>query len=285
MRAFHSNWTAPYYAKHDSTEPYKVEDFELLTTILSALKWQEYNGSIEMIADSKAAEYYRKLGLESLWDLGIDDTLEVDMKSHIKSTTFWAAGKLYALAKQTEPCVMLDTDFIIWKDLNLEMAKHDATVIHREAIMKDVYPSAKHFSMASSYQYPKQWSWDELPCNTAFTCFNNMAFKNYYVQEAIKFMEAAKGEDPLIYMVFAEQRLLAMCAKEKHIDLYAFSDVDALFNSHQTTFTHIWGYKRYLRQDSKARTTFCKRCVGRIKKDYPEFYPRLSQIGSLKQYL
>ncbi|MDO5566424.1 MAG: hypothetical protein Q4G59_07180, partial [Planctomycetia bacterium] len=112
MRAFHSNWTRPFFSRHVGT--YYIEDFELLTTILSALKWQEVNGDIEMITDKVGAAYYKKLGIEKIWNLGIDDSLESKMNKPIDPNTFWAAGKLYALQKQSGPCVMLDTDFIIW---------------------------------------------------------------------------------------------------------------------------------------------------------------------------
>ena len=37
MRAFHSTWTGPFFKSQKGD--FYVEDFELLTTILSALKW------------------------------------------------------------------------------------------------------------------------------------------------------------------------------------------------------------------------------------------------------
>ena len=38
LRAFHSNWTRPFFARNPGGE-YAVEPFELLTTALSALAW------------------------------------------------------------------------------------------------------------------------------------------------------------------------------------------------------------------------------------------------------
>ena len=41
-------------------------------------------------------------------------------------------------------------------------------------------------------------------------------FKNYYVDSSIQFMENCREtEENLCHMVFAEQRLLAMCAARK----------------------------------------------------------------------
>ena len=45
MDAIHINWTKPFRNRFNS--PYEVEDFEILTTILSALKWREKNGIIK----------------------------------------------------------------------------------------------------------------------------------------------------------------------------------------------------------------------------------------------
>ena len=283
MRAFHSNWTKPFFEKH--TGNYYVEDFELLTTILSALKWQELNGDIQMITDVVGAAYYKKMGLEKIWNLGIDDSLERNMKEALNPGTFWAAGKIYALEKQNTPCVMLDTDFIIWQSLEGELSKHDLTVIHRESLQEEVYPPKDQLKVNPTYKFSKNWDWSIEACNTAFTCFNDKTFKDYYVRESIRFMQSVKSEDWLIYMVFAEQRLLAMCAAEKEIDIFSFSTTEALFHSSQKLFTHIWGYKRYIRGSSAIRAHFCKRCITRIKQDYPLVFPLLYKIESLMPYL
>ena len=283
MRAFHSNWTKPFFSKHMGK--YYIEDFELLTTILSALKWQECNGDIQMITDEVGAAYYKALGIEKIWNLGIDDSLESKMDGSIDPSTFWAAGKLYALEKQSAPCVMIDTDFIIWKPIEEELRKHDLTVIHREDLQEDVYPGPERLIVNETYQYPSKWNWSLEACNTAFAFFKNEAFKTYYVKEAIRFMKGVAGEDPLIYMVFAEQRLLAMCAEEKGIPIYSFSNTESLFHSKQELFTHIWGYKRYIRSNPIVREHFCKRCIARIKKDFPMYYPLLYRIDSLIPYL
>ena len=63
IEAFHSNWTAPFL-RANPNKNYYIDDFEILTTIISALKWRENNGSIKMITDDIAADYYKKLGLD-----------------------------------------------------------------------------------------------------------------------------------------------------------------------------------------------------------------------------
>lgn len=283
MHAFHSNWTGPFFY-NNPYKKYEIEDFELLTTILSALKWQEMNGDIEMITDRQGAAYYREIGLSDLWNKGIDESLE-DINEKVHKGTFWAAGKLYALAKQKAPCIMLDTDFIVWENIEEYLDNNKVVVIHQENLDSTVYPDAQSFCMNTNYSYCKEWDWTVLPCNTALAFFGESSFKDYYVDEATRFMLNAEGYDPLIYMVFAEQRLLSMCAKEKEVDIYTLSSIDELFKGKQTRFTHIWGYKRYLRSHKEARRAFCKRCCQRIKNDYPWFYSKLFQIDTLKEYL
>ncbi len=282
MQAFHTNWTRPFFAKHMGE--YYIEDFELLTTILSALKWREKNGDIKMVTDSIGAKYYRDLGMESIWNLGIDDTLEDDMNPNIDSNTFWAAGKIFALNKQVGPCVMIDTDFIVWTDIRNILEQDELAVIHKEDLIEDVYPDKSRFKVNSSYKYSEAWDWTEKACNTAFAFFKDDDFRKYYSDKSIDFMNNVTGEDPLIYMVFAEQRLLSMCAKEKKINVHALSDLDSLFNSNQQSFTHIWGHKRYIRSNPIVREAFCKKCINRIKKDFKEYYDIVRNIECLKQY-
>lgn len=122
MRAFCSNWTRPY-AMRCPGRPYEIPDYELLTTVLSALLWRKKNGSICMITDRVGERYYRSLGLAPVWDDGIRCELDA-IPYTVDPSTFWAAGKLYALEKIPAPCVMIDTDFIVWNDLREQLSHH-----------------------------------------------------------------------------------------------------------------------------------------------------------------
>ena len=129
MRGFHVNWTRPFAVRAPGM-PYAVEPFELLTTALSALFWRRENGSICMVCDSRAAEYYASLGLDFLWDDGMHPLLDA-MPDDINATAFWAAGKLYAVAAMKAPCVMLDTDLICWKNIDALLDGADAAAIRK----------------------------------------------------------------------------------------------------------------------------------------------------------
>lgn len=281
MQAFVSNWTRPYAVRCPG-RPYQMTDFDLLTTVLSALVWRRENGSIRMITDDTGAQYYRSLGLTDLWDGGIFTYLN-DIPSTIDPCTFWAAGKLYALAATPAPCVMLDTDFIVWHSLS-EHWHRPLAVIHREALNPAIYPAPSAFVLAPSYHFPTNWNWHEPACNTALTYFGNDTLRKTYVGQAMDFMQAARGRDGLIYMVFAEQRLLAMCAQACGVPIHAFSTEQDLFQGNQRDFTHIWGFKQAMQEQPVLHELFCQKCAARIRKDFPIYANICQTIPQLQPY-
>ncbi|MGN0149486.1 MAG: DUF6734 family protein [Clostridia bacterium] len=282
MDAIHINWTKPYTLRTDM--PYSVEDFELLTTILSALKWQEKNGDIKMITDSVGKKFYEEIGIDKIWNKGIDTSLD-HIPEHINPGVFWAAGKLFALKIQSAPIAMVDTDFIVWDEILFDNL-HAVTAIHFEDLYSDVYPDKSYFQMKNGYSFDDSWNWSLKACNTAFCVFKNQELIDYYTSEAIRFMEnAADTNDPLKYMVFAEQRLLPMCADKMNLYYSAFSDLNRLFTHAENYFTHTWGMKQQMRDIPELRFDFCKRCFDRIIRDYPHMKDILSNIECIKQYL
>lgn len=98
-------------------------------------------------------------------------------------------------------------------------------------------------------------------------------------------MRSAKEEnDYLTYMVFAEQRLINMCAKKINASVTAFSNLEKLFADGENCFTHTWGMKQQMRDNRALRYDFCRRCINRIIHEYPNMYGILKNIENLKQY-
>ena len=72
--------------------------------------------------------------------------------------------------------------------------------------------------MNNNYLFDENFDWSVLPSNTAFTYISNNEFKDYYTSESIKFMKnVINNNDKITNMVFAEQRLLSMCAERKKL--------------------------------------------------------------------
>lgn len=274
MQAFHIISTAPYFAKHDNGA-YSMDKFELYSAAVSALNWRSFGGKIILAADTKGEEYIRSLGISALWN-EIRTVVPDDLEG-IDPIMFWAAGKLFALREITAPAVMMDTDFIAWKAPTLP--KDKIVAAHREDLNPSVYPSLEYFRFTRPFS-TEGMNTAVLPLNTAFLYIPDESFKQYYVNRAIAFMKSAyRCGDNLRYMVFAEQRLLAICAEEFGIGVETLMNKDELFFP-RDDFTHLWGAKQVMRNDTGGMNDFCRRARERIKKDYPDYEYMIPLIES-----
>ena len=262
MNAIHIASFAPAAAK-GKKEP-AVEDFDLYCTALSALQWRKNGGTITMCCDRAFAEYYKLIGFESLWD-NINVCVADDLEG-IDPLMFWAGCKLLALREVDAPVVMLDTDFIVW---NNPQFGEEIIASHRENISDDIYPPLSFFR-TKSHIIP-DFSESVLPLNTAFLYIPDNDFKAFYTGQAIAFMKSAeKNDDFLKYMVFAEQRLVAMCADYTGTPVKTLLDKDVLFRP-QSDFTHLWGAKQAMRDHPELRRDFVARCRARLINDFHDY--------------
>lgn len=279
MDAFHSFWSRPNANKNRGK--IKFPDYELLTVVLSALKWKEMNGSIKMITDSAGAEFFESKGLGCLWD-EIDISLD-HMNSEVDPFLFWAAGKLYALKSVSCPCVMLDTDLIIWKNVE-ELFQYDVVGAHFEALSAEVYPDIRTFKRKEGYSFPEEWNFRTEAINTAFLFIKDSVFKDYYIESAEKSMDGiiSQGLNPVTAMCFAEQRVLAMCAEAKKLQVRCLCDFENM--NRQDVVTHLWGYKQRLRASYNEKREYCMRCIRRIISDFPEYESIIANNRSFFKY-
>ncbi len=280
MKGFYSLWTAPYFSGR-SKASFLLQDFDLLTLLLSAAVYERYNGPTAMYADDRAGEYLINIGLEKYFSRGL---LPLSVPENINPKVFWAAGKLAALREEEQPSVMIDTDLIIWVPLKEKLRGTNIAVIHREELNPQIYPSPENFAMQEGYRFPDAWNFSVLPANTAMLFLKDQDFKEYYVREAFRFMTSCKPtQDNLCPMVFAEQRILPMCAAARNYSVSAFCDrLEQL--REQTMFTHIWGHKNVFKYNMDERRIFCTRVMRRLRAEYPERYEIAANIDELKEY-
>lgn len=274
MNAIHILSTAPARARG---RDYRAEDFDMYCTALSALTWRRYNGGIALCTDSAGAAFCEKAGITALWDevrVCVADDLE-----GIDPEMFWAGGKLLALRDTSAPVVMLDTDFIVWKRLEFGSG---VIAAHREELSEEVYPPLSYFS-AHGHIIP---DFDEsaLPLNTAFLYLPNDDLREFYTAQAIAFMKSAKrcGET-LRYMVFAEQRMAAMCAEYTGTPVETLLDHRSLFYP-QDDFTHLWGAKQQMRERPELRAELVGNCRRRLLRDFPEYSYIVEAIDRYCEY-
>ena len=279
MNAFHTLRT------RNKKENFALADFELFVLALSALEWRKNNGSIKLMTDSIGAAYLSACGLASLYDK-IEVTLDGIDALGINEDVFWAGAKIYALSQQNAPCVIMDLDFILWQSIDFSKYGKDLAVIHREAIYNDIYPAKDYFHFKDAWQLPNWLDWSTRPCNGALVYFGSQGFLREYTAFALEFMQkAAHTDDRLRYMVFAEQRWMAMCAKYLSIPIHELSTLEGLFDHRQKYFTHVWGHKQRLRDNSPEAINFCLKCVDRIQHDFPEFAEKLKSYAWAWKYM
>ncbi len=277
MLAIHSNWTKPFYTKKALNTEYRLEDYDVITTILSALKWRQHNGSIRMVTDNRGLEYYKKLGITDIWDLGVDTFLE---SITINQDLFWSAGKIYALKNQLLPCVIMDTDFIVWEKIEDEWWSHKIAAIHAEPAVF----AKELFKMKPGYVFDSRLDWNITPFNAGFVFFNDQEFVSYYLDEVITFMENVEPENKKsLCTPFADEHILAMCAKKEEIEIRAF--IELAKAREQKRFSHIWMYKNVLRMNPVLRKDFCIKFLNRIITEFPEYKDMIYNIEMFHVYL
>lgn len=273
MKAFHTLRTK-------NNLDFKLADFEILTLILSALEWKKHNGKIFLHTDSVGRKFLQDVGILEIWD-GVETSLDEMQTLGIDEKTFWAGAKLFALNLQTFPCVMIDLDFIVWRKIDFAQFNSDVAVIHRESTDIPCYPDKNYFRFKNNFSLPQNLNWSLEPCNTAFAYFGDKNFVKSYCEFAFEFMKSADptknqtGWDLLPYMVFVEQRWLAMCAENYGVKVHSLSNLFELFGG-QKFFTHIWGHKQILRENPADAEKFCRDCADRIKHDFPEWAEKFS---------
>ncbi len=263
MNAFHIFSSAPFFAKHKD-KPLSIDKTEAYCAVLSALEWKKHNGGIVMITDSQGKRLFDEMGISSVWDK-VEPSLS-DNADGIDPVMFWAAAKLLALRDFPAPCVMLDTDFIVWEHLELG---DRMVAAHEEDTQPDIYPDISAFRL-ERYTFPDGIDLTVRPLNTAFLYMPDEDFKLYYTSQAVAFMKSAEHtDDCLTYMVFAEQRLLPMLAKKCGVGYTTLLNKDMLFFP-QNSFTHLWGAKQAMRDNPSEAKKFCEKCRRRIASDFPQ---------------
>ena len=262
--AFHVLWTKPVTTggKH-----FSMNNAEILTMVVSALMWQKHNGSIKLYTDKAGYAFIRSRKLLALWNGGIDTELLENNNYPIDPEIFWAAGKLIALEAQACPCVMLDTDLIVTLPIQHLLEPTGITALHSETLQPEVYLPPSLLKKPSGFSFPDDYNWNTLPSNTAFLYIRDKSFKSFYLNESKRFMfwNMEKPTEMVSQMVFAEQRLLSICADRQHLPItYLLSDPFSLLNS---SVIHLWGFKNLLRQNENIQTIYSKQLIEKFEEE------------------
>lgn len=264
IAALHVLWTKPVIASGNS---FSMNDAEILTMIISALMWQKHNGTIKLYTDNTGYEFIKKHDLLNLWDGGIDTELLENNNYPIDPEVFWAAGKLIALEAHTSPCVILDTDLIVVRPIHDLLKQTSITALHTENLNPEAYLSPSRLKLPADFNFPDYYNWEVQPSNTAFLYIENESFKEFYINESKRFMfhNTEKPREFISQMVFAEQRLVSICADHQNLSInYLLPNP---FSESNDIVIHLWGFKSLLRKNENLQTIYCKQLIKTVGKE------------------
>lgn len=243
-----------------------MNNAEILTMVISALMWRKYNGKIKLYTDIEGLSFIEKNKLSDIWD-EIDVSVLENNTYSIDPTIFWAAGKLIALEDSACPCVMLDTDLIVVKSISNILSGSEITALHSEPLNSEVYINPNYLKKPNGYKFPDFYDWSVLPSNTAFLYIKDNQFRDFYLDQSKSFMfnNFEKPMENVSQMVFAEQRLLSICAVIKEIDIQYM--LESPFSLNNETIIHLWGFKNVLRKNNALEKLFMDKLINRFKKE------------------
>ncbi|MFD5699961.1 DUF6734 family protein [Streptomyces lasiicapitis] len=296
VKAIHVVSTRPttnYYVSRAEGSPYRQEDFEVLTTVLSALEWRRHNGVIRLYTDPPGQEFYDRLGLLDLdlWDGGVDARLLESAAETINGGVFWSFGKIVALRQEAAPCCVMDIDLIVWDGIR-PLVTAEVMSLHEESLGFAAYVGRDRLVAPPGFD----WSgldWSVAPCSAALLVFTKDAFKDAYADRALSFMagnpvRSEPDRSVPAHPIFAEQRLLPMCAKASGVRIGSFlrdyTGAELWSGRKNKTFTHLWNAKSLLHNNSTKRRELCARYAHRVRRDYPDVAKVLARSDLLREH-
>lgn len=292
MRAFHVMSTAPErtYYQRPGGQRFSLEDFEILVTVLSALEWQRHNGPIKLYTDITGAEHLGRLGLSFIWDAGIDTNTLENCTVNTSFNVFWAYARTVALEAERAPCVMLDTDLIVWRDIH-PLIRAPFMALHSEPFDAWTYVPREQLHTPPGYVWDR-WDWTVSPVNAALMYFGRDNVRTYCAQEGLKYLRnnlLEREDESSAHAVFVEQRLYPMCASKLRVRtgffLWDYEGRQLADGNVNDTFTHLWVYKQRLMKDAQERQRICLRMTRRILRDFPALSATLATIPSIVRYV
>jgi hypothetical protein len=309
MKAIHVNWTAPFFHRErlrghgfDTTRSitshtYDIPDYQLLYTILSALRWKLHNGPIKLYTDSIGLSAYQMLGLLSLYD--DVDTDFLDNLTQVDPAYFWTSGKIQALQNEQDPFVFLDQDFIVRGKIPEQFYEADLGIGHWEIPRGYYYFREQDWKEQITHiDFPKGYNVNAYSPNTSFLYFKNPDVVSQYVNWHKKLINTQGQEVPEWFWLATDQGILGHVIREGDYNTTTLTDkvflADSDYGNKKTRYKglseqwyypqgadlnkglleweHVWLAKVVFKSDKDFEQRECKRYYDEIHdlggKDY-----------------
>jgi len=282
---FHSYWTRPLLdpARPAAEQAIELWDFEVLTWLWSALELRRL-GPLRLVTDARGLLAVQRAGLEWVYSAGISTALE-DISADVDPTVFWAAGKLRAYLEVPAPCVSVDTDAVLWGGLQ---PTAPVMALHEENRDWGWYSQDADLFQQFGFAGP-EWDWTAHPINAGVVYIEHQALLTLYAEAALRFMQdcsrhrwqpgAGREAIPPNALLFAEQRLLPMCARRlgQALTLITRMEPGPAWLPHNAECLHLWGAKLAYKCCPDARVAAVNYLREAILGRFPEARPTLAR--------
>jgi hypothetical protein len=281
--------------------PIEWEEALISIALLSAMSWKKYHGRIALYTNEEYLESLRKWGVDKIYDYIDTETLKT-IPEGVDTSTFWAYGKIHVASKINEPFVLVDND--LWLEGPLEFRSDRDFIAYHFENFNENFENSYYINFDS--MIPKKWigRWDKelLVTNTALLWINNKHLIDkwvYFATEIAKY-DSNPDIDSIKKMIFVEQRLLPMIAKELNLKYSTFihqiylsssvhsndgSEWDPHFKDWNqrdrevfSKIVHIWGLKKYFTESPEIRQLVFNKILHGFEKytqDLDEYLPLL----------
>lgn len=229
------------------------DKFELVSWVLSIIKWKELGYSVNFYTDSATLKKMKEFKINDLYDnvnISLLDnpwnTEDIDFKP------FWAMSKIIAYKHEIElgeNPIICDTD-IIPMDSNIDRTWNNSDTIvwsnKEQLIHTGVYPKLSALSLPEGYTIPSWFSGKQSPLNTGVLFFRNTKYANEYINNIMAWVKNNKNEKnntACVTMCNAEQRMLGEYLHYRDLGYYTIQGINESIFSKLAIHTH--GYKDY----------------------------------------
>ena len=226
-KAIFVNWTKPFFYKNDaqgynklklsnmSDIEYDMVDFELIIQKIAVLNAKKYIGKTKLYTDTIGYNFYKKMGMLSLWDEIDTETLNTfDNNNDISAGRFWTTGKSIVIGKQTEPFIFLDNDFIIRGKLPNWIFDYDLVHTHWEIPRGEFFVTNQQVDEIGGIDDFYQ---NMLMPNTSFLYINNAQLCEEYLKKHLNIIKRNYEYIPEWLWLLADQGIMGYSVRKLNL--------------------------------------------------------------------
>jgi hypothetical protein len=216
-----------------------------------------------LYCDSMTYKVLTKVQAIHLWD----EIRELQDNTYVNKKVFWAVSKLQALREVEEPVVLMDGDFLAYR--NLIHLFEDKIIVAHDENGRGYYPSAMDpYIRKTKHIIPRP---THKAVNCAFQYFPDPSFARSYASMSIQLMEefTSLNVPDSNYLLYAEQLLLKHLLDIKGIEYETLVDEiwmvkEGVFEEEKTDrgiipfeeqdlwFKHYWMDKSFIKENKEG---------------------------------